>query len=884
MGLGLKMLRILAVIACVFFAGAASAERRVALVMGADDYRSVRKLDNAINDARSVEQTLQKLGFEVTLETDRDLRRMRRALEDFRDDAAGADVALVFFAGHGVEISGENRLLPVDADASSIDALKGSSLPLEEVRQTVAAVAKIGLIVLDACRNDPFGVSSADGRGVKSLAQVREIKPGLGRIGRAENILFAFSAAPGQTAQDGTDGHSPFTTALAKYLGTDGLEIRSVLTLVQQQVYDLSRGNQLPYVESGLPRLFFASTAGEQLPERERLLLAMADVTPDIRAEVEQIASDADMPLAPLYGALISSDATSLDTTSRAARLREAAGAFVKVRAEMKALASDDPEVTQLRHEAEDQLSLGAFDTAKATLAKAASIDGTSRQALKTNFIKRTLSEAATVYVSGNASAAKGDLLGALKSYQEAAGLYGEVEHEALPADDQHRRIVLMQAIAETQVSLGMLVDALDSIDLLTAAARQRIAGDPKNAGWQHDLSVGLAMNGDLRVSLGDLAGALSQYEQSRDIARTAVALDPSTPEWQRNLAVVLNKIGDIARVQGDLRSALASYREGVAIFTRLIDADPFNAELQRDLSFYYNQIGDVLRVEANPIGALQAFRAARDIRKRLLDTDPADPHRQFDMGLSEERVADMLAEAGDLAGALDAYSQRHRIITMLVERSPENTSWQRDLSVSHEKLGDLQRQKGDSTAALVEYRASHAIMVTIAAIDPADKSWQRDLTISHRKIGEMLQATGDVDAALVEFRAGFTIAEELASSNPDNLDWQFDLATAHSRIADVEAVKGDKGAALADYRASRDIVERLSKTDPSNADWQWNLFASRYQLAQVGDEPVANLDAGVKMLEALAADGRLSETRRPWLETARKALIAARQAAAKPQ
>ena len=377
---------------------AAVAERRVALVIADDDYRLVRPLANPVNDGEAMEAALKKLGFEVVLETNRDLRRMRRALDDFREDAKGADVALVYFSGHGVEISGDNRLLPVDADASSLDALEKTSLPLEEVRDAVAATAKVGLIVLDACRSDPFAGSSGEGRGATSLAKdvADKVKPGLGRIGRAENILFAFSAAPGETAADGTGQNSPFTAALTKYLGTDGLEIRSVLTLVQQEVYDLSRGKQLPYVESGLPKLFFAAAAKEQLPERERLLLAMADVTPEMRGEVEQIASDADMPLAPLYGALISSDTSHLSADSLNARLREAADAFVKVRSEMKTLASDDPQVTELRRQAEEQLSLGAFDGARAILAKAADIDNVSRQALKVNFVSRTLSEAAT--------------------------------------------------------------------------------------------------------------------------------------------------------------------------------------------------------------------------------------------------------------------------------------------------------------------------------------------------------------------------------------------------------------------------------------------------------------------------------------------------------
>ncbi len=95
------------------------AERRVALVLAAEDYKAIRPLSNPVSDARAMEEVLEGLGFEVFLETDRDLRRMRRALEDFREDAKGADLALAFFAGHGVAIDGVNYLLPVDADAKS---------------------------------------------------------------------------------------------------------------------------------------------------------------------------------------------------------------------------------------------------------------------------------------------------------------------------------------------------------------------------------------------------------------------------------------------------------------------------------------------------------------------------------------------------------------------------------------------------------------------------------------------------------------------------------------------------------------------------------------------------------------------------------------------
>ncbi len=381
--LGMSRFLLVLTIACLA-AFPALAERRVALVMTADAYRTLRPLRNAVSDGRAVEAALRGLGFEVISETDRDLRRMRRAMDDFREDAKGADVVLVYFAGHGVEISGENRLLPVDGDASSLEALKASSLPLEEIRDAVASTGRIGLVLLDACRSDPFGTVAEDGRGAVALsAKVAEtVRPGLGRVGRADNMLFAFAAAPGQTASDGEDGHSPFAAALGRYLATDGLEIRSVLTLVQQEVYERSGGRQLPYVESGLPQLFFASKTRADLPERERLLLAMADVTPDLRAEVERIASDADMPLAPLYGALIGSDAGALDEAERGARLREAAAAFVKVRDDLRTLGAADPEVAALRDEAGKFLADGFLAVRRSAVADRRTARRVSRTAL----------------------------------------------------------------------------------------------------------------------------------------------------------------------------------------------------------------------------------------------------------------------------------------------------------------------------------------------------------------------------------------------------------------------------------------------------------------------------------------------------------------------
>jgi uncharacterized caspase-like protein len=177
------------------------------------------------------------------------------------------------------------------------------------------------LLVLDACRNDPFGNDVADGRSMKAFGgkpRPESSSRGLAALACAENTLVAFSAAPGQTAADGDGdgGNSPFSAALAQYLGTDGLEIRSVLTLVSRRSIPSQTASSSPMSRAACRRCSFAAETGA-LPERETLLLAMADVTPDMRAEVERTAAANSMPLAPLYGALISADLKAMTLEDR---------------------------------------------------------------------------------------------------------------------------------------------------------------------------------------------------------------------------------------------------------------------------------------------------------------------------------------------------------------------------------------------------------------------------------------------------------------------------------------------------------------------------------------------------------------------------------------
>ncbi len=658
-----RLAGLIVLLAMIGFGAVAEAGERVALVFGAGKYRNIRELKNPANDAEAVRKALVELRFDVTIETDRDLRRMRRALDNFAEDAAGAEVALVFFAGHGVEIAGDNRLLPVDADASSLQALKATSLPVNAVRDALAGTAKSLLIVLDACRDDPFGAGAGEGRSAKALgADVRAaVKPGLGRIGRAENTLIAFAAAPGATASDGAGGNSPFSAALARYLATGGLEIGSVFDLVQQEVYERSSGRQLPFIEDGLPRFFFAGESGD-LPERERLLLAMAALTPDLRNEVERIAADRQMPLGPLYGALIGADLEAATLEDREKKLAEAADAFVKTRDDLRRLASDDPQVTKLRAEAEEKLALGAFGEARARLKQAAVIDATSAERLAANLVRRRLSEAATHQADGGVARAQLDRAGAIAAWEKAAALHEAVEREDVPDADRRVRNWLLADLGDAARESGDIALALDVYNRMERAARLRLEKSPDNPDAERDLSASFDRIGDVKKANGDGAGALKAYVDSLAIARTLAGQDPANAEWQRDLSVSFIKVGDVKKANGDGAGALRAYEDSLSIFQKLAGQDPANAGWQRDLSVSLNKVGDVKMANGDGAGALKAYEDSLAIRQTLAGQDPANAEWQRDLIVSHVK----LSQAG---GDARAHLQSALAIAETMER-----------------------------------------------------------------------------------------------------------------------------------------------------------------------------------------------------------------------
>src|SRR6195256_632503 len=213
----------------------ASAEKRVALVLGNSNYKNAAVLPNPVNDAAAVAATLKGAGFDIVdSRLDLSAADMRRALRDFADQARDSDLAVVYYAGHGIEIDGTNYLIPTDAT-------------LHRVLLTIEPARQLRLVIVDACRNNPFAET------MKRTVSTRTVSRGLARIEpTTTNTLVAFAAKAGLTALDGNSKNSPYATALVKHIATPGLDVRRAFGFIRDDVLQATGNRQEPYVYGSL--------------------------------------------------------------------------------------------------------------------------------------------------------------------------------------------------------------------------------------------------------------------------------------------------------------------------------------------------------------------------------------------------------------------------------------------------------------------------------------------------------------------------------------------------------------------------------------------------------------------------------------------------------
>ncbi|AND87919.1 MULTISPECIES: caspase family protein [Bradyrhizobium] len=251
--------------AFVFSGNAAFADKRVAFVVGNAAYKNVPQLPNPAIDARSMARVLRNVGFDVVEGSNLSRDAMTAKLLEFGKKSEGADVALFFYAGHGIAVNGTNYLLPVDADLKSeMDVKLGAAINVDLTLEQTMADAKVKLVFLDACRDNPFAAKIRSARATRSV----NVASGLAEMKSGEGTLIAFATGPGQTALDGEAGtNSPFTRALLANIAQPGIEIQQAMTRVRAQVNDETNKAQLPWGHTNLTGTVYLNPAAMAAPD-----------------------------------------------------------------------------------------------------------------------------------------------------------------------------------------------------------------------------------------------------------------------------------------------------------------------------------------------------------------------------------------------------------------------------------------------------------------------------------------------------------------------------------------------------------------------------------------------------------------------------------------
>lgn len=271
----------LALLATIFLSACAvkkdaHSERKVALVIGNSSYLYTPMLANPVNDARALATALRELDFEVLEGLDLDGAAMQAALDSFNDSLKGAKAGLFYYAGHGIQVSGRNFLVPIDSNFDeSLVARKGSlesrMLLLDNVLEVMDREPRVNLVFLDACRDNPLvaGLAIAsNGKASRTIDQYNErgikisaakLQRGLAQVKArySRNMFIAYATQPGNVALDGDGVNSPFTSALLSHIRTPDLEVRSLLTEVRKSVMAETDNRQVPWDHASLTEKFF---------------------------------------------------------------------------------------------------------------------------------------------------------------------------------------------------------------------------------------------------------------------------------------------------------------------------------------------------------------------------------------------------------------------------------------------------------------------------------------------------------------------------------------------------------------------------------------------------------------------------------------------------
>ncbi|MGB3501335.1 MAG: caspase family protein [Mesorhizobium sp.] len=583
--------------------------RGVALIIGNSDYESLTPLPNPKADTEAIEKLFDDLGFETFDARDADARRLRRTMQRFVEDADGADIALVYYAGHGVEAGGENYLVPVDASIASLDDATEKLVPLSAFLKELREVVPMSIVLLDACRDNPFppgtliratpdaapqplaaaglgetrAMTSFKGAGGKSSGPVRSTRDD------SLGTLIGFAAEPGATAMDGEPGeNSPYAAAVLRHVpAMAGEELSTVMRMVAEEVYLKTDGRQRPWVNESLRRLVYLGSTpapvegaeGDILRERRQLLVNIAALPDAERRKVEAVAKDGGVSMGSVYGMLaaLGTDAPK-NPDELEARLREQIARIKELEGERAAIRSTDPEIVRLTRLADEAVSDGALKTAldlhEQAKARVRKVSNTVDEAEAD--IKARRLEFAEVY----AGSAKANFTAF--NYEQAARDYEEAFRQAERWDDfsawsyrGNQAVALMESGWKTGATENLRISADLARDIVRMSERL-----DDRAHW----ALSQTFLGNTLMTLGQRTNdqaMIGEAVKAYDAALTFYT--PDRPDYSvERFDVLQNLAGAVKQVaqryapkeaEIELRKALKLYDDLLAAVPRSVDA-----------------------------------------------------------------------------------------------------------------------------------------------------------------------------------------------------------------------------------------------------------------------------------------------------------------------
>jgi uncharacterized caspase-like protein len=710
--------------------------KRIALVIGQDAYpgggaavKGLPVLYNSRNDAKAMAALLARHGIEVIKcggggptppEAakqkasdpnspgcfDLDEAGLTQALGTLEAKAKGADLALVFYAGHGMDTHQGNVLAPVDAkvDCATGDVTRG--VLVERLLKAIEP-ARQKLVVLDACRDNPLGEVCPNLKGKKlPFAKIE--------AGARSNFLLVTSTQFGQEAQDGPPGtHSPFATALLKSLeqypavyfdqvlnevarattqAVHALKGKDVLQVPGRVVggaapadclsgKDCIGDNRMAALRQEVDKLAAESQAAQADAAGVRAILAEEEVKrgkPYTAEERSKRVSELEKTLASIAG-------SAEPKVKEAGRLLSA-GKVAEGRAKLDEALDDDEkaaaEIERMAAERRKTLAKNARDAARLAVGS----DVVKALTYYQRATRNDPSDAQTWHDYARAAVDAGKLDVARNAFEQAA-------LRARDAGDDRKRYWATLGLGDLAEVRGDLPSARRLFEAALAIVEPLAKAKPDDTGWQRDLSSSYSYLGDVLVAEGNLPEALKTFRDSLAIHERLASADKGNSVWQRDLWVSHNKIGGIRKAQGDLAGALTDHVTGLQIVLRLTKINGDNAGWQRDLSISQGLIGDVLVAQGNLPEALKSFREGLSISERLALADKGNAGWQRDLILFHGRVAGVLARQRDRDRALGMYREGRAIIVRLKDASPTDATLPKDLAWFDAQIAALEKK-----------------------------------------------------------------------------------------------------------------------------------------------------------------------------------------------